>query len=211
GGRQGVMAQDRQPLLWGMATADEIGAILKEVRIALAAQNPALRYTAGLNFPIHGDPRDVSGLSEADLHPGSDADLSAFKSKVIASGKGESLDVQLRHGEHTGWYRVWVQPLSYNGDGRGVLSAMVDISGQKAVEEHLRLALLELAHRSKNLLAIVLSIARQTADDSPSLDAFRDRFVGRIRSLALAHDVLTDESWRGATLFSLVRSQLSAF
>jgi two-component sensor histidine kinase len=75
----------------------------------------------------------------------------------------------------------------------------------------LRLALLELAHRSKNLLAVVLSIARQSTDDSDTLAQFASRFVGRIRALALAHDVLTDESWRGATVFSLVRSQLSAF
>src|SRR5262249_41653137 len=75
----------------------------------------------------------------------------------------------------------------------------------------LRLALLELAHRSKNLLAVVLSIARQSADESQTLSQFGNRFVGRIQSLALAHDVLTDESWRGASVFSLVRSQLSAF
>ena len=98
-----------------------------------------------------------------------------------------------------------------NGDGRGILAASVDITQQKTAEEHLRLALLELAHRSKNLLAVVLSLARQSADDSRDLEDFRGRFVGRIRSLALAHDILTEEAWRGATVFSLVREQLSAF
>src|SRR5690606_11777283 len=81
----------------------------------------------------------------------------------------------------------------------------------KVAEEHLRLALLELAHRSKNLLAVVLSLARQSADDSRDLDDFRGRFLGRIRALALAHDILTEEAWRGATVFSLVRGQLAAF
>ena len=55
----------------------------------------------------------------------------------------------------------------------------------------------------------MLSIARQSIDDSETLAQFSSRFMGRIRSLALAHDVLTDERWRGATLFELVRSQLS--
>ena len=85
------------------------------------------------------------------------------------------------------------------------------MTAEKTAEEDLRLALLELAHRSKNLLAVVLSIARQSAEESQNLRQFGDRFVGRIQSLALAHDVLTDESWRGATVFSLVRSQLAAF
>ena len=98
-----------------------------------------------------------------------------------------------------------------NGSGRGVLAASVDVTAEKTAEEHLRLALLELAHRSKNLLAVVLSIARQSAEDSEDLAHFNRRFVGRIRSLALAHDVLTDEAWRGATVLNLVRSQLSAF
>src|SRR5690606_26791701 len=109
------------------------------------------------------------------------------------------------------WYRIRLEPIDTDAGGRGILAASVDITRQKTAEEHLRLALLELAHRSKNLLAVVLSLARQSADDSRDLDDFRGRFLGRIRALALAHDILTEEAWRGATVFSLVKGQLAAF
>ena len=137
--------------------------------------------------------------------------LVSSKRRVADTGKGESVDLDYAAGGRERWYRIRLEPVDMNGDGRGILAASVDITHQKTAEEHLRLALLELAHRSKNLLAVVLSLARQSADDSRDLDEFRGRFVGRIRALALAHDILTEEAWRGATVFSLVREQLAAF
>ncbi|MBN8994422.1 MAG: PAS domain-containing protein [Rhizobiales bacterium] len=186
--------------------------MLKGARIALTAQDADLRYTGALNGSFLFDGKDYLGASDPSFFS-ADAgrQLLASKQRVAATGKGESVDVSMVLGEETQWHRLWIEPLPLDDAGTGIIAAAVDVTGQKVAEEHLRLALLELAHRSKNLLAVVLSIARQSADDSQSLAQFSTRFVGRIRALALAHDVLTDESWRGATVFSLVRSQLSAF
>src|SRR5690606_18534203 len=146
------------------------------------------------------------------IFDGAGAPLAATKRRVVDSGRGESIDFRYAGSGDERWYRIRIEPVSAaEGEGCGVLAASVDITRQKTAEEHLRLALLELAHRSKNLLAVVLSLARQSADDSRSLDDFRGRFLGRIRSLALAHDILTEEAWRGATVFSLVKGQLAAF
>jgi len=205
------MTEKKAPVIWGQASASELGAALRGVGIALTTQDPSLTYSASINAPLSAAARDIVGLSDEELYPAVSRDLITCKRRVTESGKGEALDIQLPRGEATDWHRVWVEPVGLNGSGSGVICASVDISAQKLAEEHLRLALLELAHRSKNLLAVVLSIARQSANESQTLPQFSTRFVGRIRSLALAHDVLTDESWRGATVFSLVRSQLSAF
>ena len=78
-------------------------------------------------------------------------------------------------------------------------------------EAHVRLIMRELSHRSKNLLAIVLAIARQTARQTDNFEEFEKRFNARIQALADAHDLLVEQQWVGAPLEDLVRAQLSAF
>jgi len=206
------MSRKREPSVWNLAPAADIGAVLKGARITVTAQDSDLRYTGALNGPFLFNGTEYVGQSDpAFFSTDAGRQLVACKQRVVASGKGESVEVPLFMDGETHWHRLWIEPLPLEDETTGVIAAAVDVTGQKVAEEHLRIALLELAHRSKNLLAVVLSIARQSADDSKTLAQFSTRFVGRIRALALAHDVLTDESWRGATIFSLVRSQLSAF
>lgn len=78
-------------------------------------------------------------------------------------------------------------------------------------ESHVRLIMRELSHRSKNLLAIVLAIARQTARHTTSFSDFESRFNSRIQALADAHDLLVDQQWSGAYIDDLIRAQLVAF
>jgi two-component sensor histidine kinase len=78
-------------------------------------------------------------------------------------------------------------------------------------EQHIRIIMRELSHRSKNLLAIVMAIARQTARNTDSFDEFERRFNSRIQALAGAHDLLVEQHWGGATLDGLMQAQLSAF
>jgi two-component sensor histidine kinase len=78
-------------------------------------------------------------------------------------------------------------------------------------EAHVRLIMRELSHRSKNLLAIVLAIARQTSRTTSNFEEFEQRFNARIQALADAHDLLVEQQWAGAALEDLVRAQLSAF
>jgi two-component sensor histidine kinase len=78
-------------------------------------------------------------------------------------------------------------------------------------EAHVRLIMRELSHRSKNLLAIVLAIARQTSRHTTSFADFESRFNSRIQALADAHDLLVEQQWSGAFIDDLVRGQLTAF
>ena len=78
-------------------------------------------------------------------------------------------------------------------------------------EAHVRLIMRELSHRSKNLLAIVLAIARQTSRTTQNFEEFEERFNSRIQALADAHDLLVEQQWVGAALDDLVPAQLSAF
>jgi two-component sensor histidine kinase len=69
----------------------------------------------------------------------------------------------------------------------------------------------ELTHRSKNLLAVIQAMARQTARHAGTVDRFLQRFGERLQALARSHDLLVQESWHGASLDDLVRSQLGAY
>jgi two-component sensor histidine kinase len=78
-------------------------------------------------------------------------------------------------------------------------------------EEHTKFIMRELSHRSKNLLAIIQSMARQTGRNSSSMAEFERRFEERISGLARSHDLLIGRNWQGAMLADLVESQLKPF
>jgi two-component sensor histidine kinase len=87
----------------------------------------------------------------------------------------------------------------------------VDITERKEGEAHLRLLMRELTHRSKNLLAVIQAMARQSAKHAGSVERFLARFGERLQALARSHDLLVQESWHGASLNDLVRSQLGHY
>ncbi len=94
--------------------------------------------------------------------------------------------------------------------GSGFVSVARDISDRKAYEERVRFLIAELSHRTKNLLAIVQSVARQTAMNSPNMQAFEQRFGARVQAIAATHDVLVNQNWRGANIKEIVSSQVAS-
>lgn len=98
------------------------------------------------------------------------------------------------------------------------LSARIAISGyqqelalREQGEQRVRALMRELAHRSKNLLAVVQAISRQTAPSSRTIDNYVLRLAARIQGLAKTHDLITDEDWHGVTLHALTAGQLAPF
>jgi two-component sensor histidine kinase len=68
----------------------------------------------------------------------------------------------------------------------------------------LRSLLQLLTHRTKNLLAVIMGIARQSRASTMDVDIFVARFNGRIRALAIAHDLLLNARWRDVNLWKLI-------
>ncbi len=89
-----------------------------------------------------------------------------------------------------------------------VITKIHDITHARKREATLRTLLLELSHRSKNLMAIIQGLATQSAKYSPSLESFLKSFTGRLHAVSGAQDVLVDSNWQGAKLFELARRQL---
>jgi len=110
------------------------------------------------------------------------------------------------------WFSLWVDcDRDANGEMRGLVMTAVDITEHKWREQTLRTLLREVAHRSKNLLAIIQSIATQTGRHSGTVDDFLSRFRGRLQSLAATQDLVTSSNWRGADLRELAVNQVSRY
>ena len=110
------------------------------------------------------------------------------------------------------WVQARGQPF-YSVDGRPVTMAgvTIDITQRKRAEEQRALLADELNHRVKNSMATMQSIAHQTLRHAASLDEALRTLDARLQSLSAAHDVLTRESWAGATLAEIAETTLQAF
>ena len=98
-----------------------------------------------------------------------------------------------------------------DGSARRLVSIVSDITERKAAEEKIHFLMRELSHRSKNLLAVVQSLAKQTARSSGTFDEFVRRFGDRLQGLAASHDLLVKGDWADAPLGELVSMQLAPF
>ncbi len=95
-----------------------------------------------------------------------------------------------------------------SGETGEIVGTARDITSRKQRETHMHLLMREVTHRSKNLLAIIQAMARQTVKDSITAAEFEQRFSARLRGLAASHDLLAARDWHGAAIGELVRWQL---
>jgi len=177
--------------------------------ISVAQQDGELRYTWVYNPPAIFAARDFIGRTAEEVIPSTTARAQdEVKRRVLASGVAERFEVSARVGERTHWFEGRIEPLIHDGVPVGVVSVGIDVTRHKEYEHQLRIVMRELTHRSKNLLAVVLGIARQTAETVDTLPAFMLRFGARLQALSAAHELLVERSWVGVDLRDLVTREL---
>ena len=138
--------------------------------------------------------------------------IEAAKRTVLAGGGSTRLEVPVLGGAAPRWFEMTVEPDNdYDGTVNGLFVTAVEITDLIHREQVLKTLLREVSHRSKNLLAIIQSIAMQTARYSDSLEDFLLKFRGRIQSLSESQDLVTDSNWRGALVSDLIDRQLSRY
>ncbi|MEN7535909.1 PAS domain S-box protein [Aurantiacibacter flavus] len=104
------------------------------------------------------------------------------------------------------WYLSRALPVcDDNGEVQYWFGTNTDITEQREQAEQIRVLLMEVNHRSKNMLAIVQALARRTAPDDAGFVA---RFEDRVRSLAVNQDILVRREWRDVPVLELVQQQL---
>ncbi|MGG7519287.1 sensor histidine kinase [Allorhizobium undicola] len=136
------------------------------------------------------------------------AQLRALKAGLKNPGDGANLEVE--PGDDT-VFEFRCRMIRMSADYVCLMTVLVDRTEERRRERLLRALLREVSHRSKNLLAIIQSIAFQTARYSGTLDYFLSKFRGRLHALSTSQDLVTDSSWRGAYFRDLVRQQLEKY
>jgi len=186
---------------------------LRGSHVTIFTQDCDLRYLSISNSMFGRSLEDILGYTDQDILPaGSGAEIIALKREALATGKAKRAEFALTDGPGARWHDLHVEPLrNESGSVVGLTGASVDVTERKEGEAHLRLLLRELTHRSKNLLAVIQAMARQTARHAGSIDIFLVQFGARLQALAASHDLLVRESWYGASLGELVRSQLAVY
>lgn len=100
-----------------------------------------------------------------------------------------------------------------DADGKIIAMSSIihDISNRTKAARHQRFLMRELTHRTKNILAIVQSMARQTARSATSIKEFETQYMQRLQGLAASHDLLVNQNWTGVLLDELIEKQVETF
>src|SRR6185437_12239084 len=186
---------------------------LRGSQVTVYMQDRDLHYTSISNPMFGRSIEDILGRTDDEILP-PDGGLAviALKREVLASGQPKRMEVAIESGASPRFHDLHIEPLrNETGAIVGLTCAAIDVTERKESEAHLRLLMRELTHRSKNLLAVIQAMARQTARHAGSIDGFLTLFSAPLQALAASHDFLMRDNWYSASLPELVQSQLAAY
>lgn len=198
-----LSASDAQLIAIVSSTSEAI--LTKSLDGTILSWNPAAERLLGFAAD------EIVGRSVRILIPQSlQEDEDEILTRLAAGERVESYETE-RVGKHGRAVEVLLTASPLRVDGRliGASSIMHDISVRKQRERHNALLLREVNHRSKNVLAVVQAIARQTVAAAP--EAFLSSFSDRIGALSASHDLLVESEWQGVELVDLVTAELGRF
>ena len=161
-------------------------------------------------------PGDDFGFADlvASVHAGDRERMTAAIEAAIRHGADYDIEYRVLHpsGE-TRWVhaRGRAAQTTDHGGARRMAGVSLDITERKRAEERQKLLVNELNHRVKNTLVSVQSIASQTLRTTHSPQAFHVAFEGRLMALSHTHNLLTEQSWEGASLREIFDFELEAF
>jgi len=131
-----------------------------------------------------------------------DAEVRAIISTPLSSSKGGLLGVISTHFSRPG------HPSERQLRLTNILARQAaDYLERKHSEQIQQTIVLELQHRSNNLLAVIQSIAQRSLAD----DGSKKTFEARLQALARANRALVRSNWGGVDLNQLVRTELEVF
>ncbi|AMN53290.1 hypothetical protein ACP90_13590 [Labrenzia sp. CP4] len=178
-------------------------------RACVTLQDDALQYLYIANLPhIWSVPEGEIPKDETVFGQSVGRQLDDAKKTVLQTGRSEKLEV-MAEGGHV--FEIHIETIAGVEGITQVLTTIVDVTESRRREQALKDLLLEVSHRSKNLLAVIQSLAGQSARYAGSLEQFLAEFQGRIFSLSNSQDLVTEADWFGVRLFDLARAQRTLF
>jgi PAS domain S-box-containing protein len=96
------------------------------------------------------------------------------------------------------------------GTAAGFLKIGQDVTERRQAQELREVLVAELQHRTRNLIAVVRSIARQTMNHTGPTEAFRETFDDRLEALSRVQGLLSRSEHEPITLRALLELELDA-
>jgi PAS domain S-box-containing protein len=210
----------------GERMSADIALLESEARYrALYEDNPSMYFTvdpAGTVLSVNGFGAQQLGWTTAELVGQSvlrviheDDRATAKRLLALCAQDPGTVDKQeIRKVRRDGsilWVREVVRAVSNTEGQTVVLIVCEEITERKRAEERQSVLVAELDHRVKNVLASVGAIVSHTRGESTSVANFAAALDGRIRSMAMTHELLSSGRWQGISLMELVRRELAPY
>ena len=185
---------------------------LQGTDITVFYQDLNLKYIWIENPPEGWIIEEIIGQDDSMVLPAAAANEAVVaKRRAISDQTNQRLELKVSLTEGHRWFDIWIDPdFDVAGNVQGLLCFSVEITEKKKKEVNLHELLLEISHRSRNLLAIVQGLATQTLKTSNNHQEL-DHFNSRLQSLASSLDLVTKDSWDGAQFRDLVSSQIAPY
>lgn len=138
--------------------------------------------------------------------------FSMLATYFVARSLSESIRKLARMADRMGEGEI-VSPISSNINEFNIVAKTLSTASfdRDKAEEQLRVVMNELAHRSKNLMAIIQATIRQSARDATTVNELKEVIIGRIGGLGRSIDLLTRTNWNNISLEELVKYHLKNF
>ncbi|MCC2096907.1 MAG: PAS domain-containing protein [Hyphomicrobiales bacterium] len=121
--------------------------------------------------------------------------------------------IQEPNGEYREAYWSATHAPAYDSQGNiiAIVQHTQDVTTEVEAERLKAVVTRELQHRVGNLLTLVLTLARRTAEYEETKEDFINAFSARIQSLSETHKLLTGSHWDGLELSELIDKQLEIY
>lgn len=130
----------------------------------------------------------------------------------LATPQNRSFQTELRIIRESGevrWCTV-AAAATFNGPKPYRVSGVtIDVTDRKEAERRQALLAREVDHRARNALAIVQAIVR--LGRASSIDDYVQGVEGRVRALALSHELLSQSRWQGADMARLIAEEFAPY
>lgn len=197
-----------QPALGEASRNDVLGLALSGSAVCILLQDASWIYQLIANLPDCWQPSLSGEITDAGIFGETLADkLGDLKRNLESTGVERTLEIDVNE-------QVFRFVIGRVGDPAGQFyyrTRIEDVTRLRNQEQMLTSLQREGSHRSKNMLAVVQSIAAQTARHSATLQEFMKKFRDRVQALSRSQDLITASRWRGANAFDVLEQQIERF
>lgn len=194
--------------------AAEVESIYRQAPIGLGMFDRDLRYvrvSETLSRMNGASTESHIGKSLQEIYPAGSLKLAPIYQEVLQTGASSApieLDDLVASGDGALMARHFVgqaYPLRGIDDCIiGVGTIWEDVSERKRAEETQKLLNMELIHRTKNLIAVVQSVASRSLVTDQTMEQARKSLLRRLEAISRAYASLTETNWQGAPLDKII-------